>query len=95
MPSIASRLNTLPCFRSKSSQTPAEDRWRAPGSLFYVEGTDAEIREFFHRLCEKLRALPLDRPTDEARLLETEAQSRQDSALGSLLGTRYGARAGA
>jgi predicted Zn-dependent peptidase len=59
-------------------------------TLFYVQGTDAEIREFFHRLCENLRALPLDRLADEARLLETEAQSRQGGALASLLGGRYG-----
>jgi len=59
-------------------------------TLFYVEGSDAEIREFFNRLCENLRALPLDRLADEARLLETEAQSRQVGALGSLLAGRYG-----
>ena len=59
-------------------------------TLFYVQGSDAEIREFFDRLCENLRALPLDRLADEARLLETEAQSRQGGALGSLLGGRYG-----
>ena len=59
-------------------------------TLFYVQGTDAHIREFFQRLCENLRALPLDRLAAEARLLETEAQSRAGSALGSLLATRYG-----
>ncbi len=59
-------------------------------TLFYVQGSDAEIREFFNRLCENLRALPLDRLADEARLLETEAQSRQGGALSSLLGGRYG-----
>jgi predicted Zn-dependent peptidase len=59
-------------------------------TLFYVQGSDTEIQEFLHRLCENLRALPLDRLADEARLLETEAQSRQGGALGSLLGGRYG-----
>lgn len=59
-------------------------------TLFYVQGTDAEIREFIDRLCQNLRALPLDRLADEARLLETEARSRPGSALASLLGWRYG-----
>jgi zinc protease len=59
-------------------------------TLFYAHGTDAEIREFFERLCENLRTLPLDHLADEARLLETEAQSRTGGALSSLLGGRYG-----
>jgi hypothetical protein len=59
-------------------------------TLFYVQGSDAEIREFFDRLCENLRALPVDRLADEARLLETEAQSRRGSATSSLLAGRYG-----
>lgn len=59
-------------------------------TLFFVQGTDAQIHEFFTRLCQSLRALPLDRVADEARLLETEAQSRQTGALASLLGGRYG-----
>ena len=59
-------------------------------TLFYVQGTDAQIREFFDRLCESLCGLPFDRLADEARLLETEAQSRQGGALSTLLGGRYG-----
>ena len=59
-------------------------------TLFYVQGSDAEIQDFFQRLCESLRDLPLDRLADEARLLETEAQSRQGGALAALLGGRYG-----
>src|SRR4029077_16169031 len=48
------------------------------------------IREFFQRLCENLRALPLDRLAAEARVLEAEAQSRQGGALGLRLATLYG-----
>jgi len=59
-------------------------------TLFYVQGSDAEIDEFFRRLCENLRALPLGRLGDEARLLETEAQSRPSGALSALLAGRYG-----
>jgi len=59
-------------------------------TLFFAQGADAQIREFFDRLCQNLRALPLDRVADEARLLETEAQSRQGGALAALLGGRYG-----
>lgn len=61
-------------------------------TLFWVEGSDAQITEFFSRLCEHLDALPLDRLVDEARLLETEAASRKPSAVEALLTIRYGTR---
>ena len=59
-------------------------------TIFWVQGSDAEIAEFFRKLSENLAGLPLDRLADQARLLETEARSRKTSALQSLLSIRYG-----
>jgi predicted Zn-dependent peptidase len=61
-------------------------------TLFYAQGSEEEIREFFQRLCENLRELPFHRLAEEAHLLETEAQSRQWGALSSLLARRYGSQ---
>ena len=61
-------------------------------TLFWVQGSDRDIAEFFARLCANLASLPLDRLTDQARILETEARSRKHSAVESLLNIRYGSR---
>ena len=61
-------------------------------TIFWVQGSEAEIGEFFGKLCANLANLPLDRLADQARILETEARSRKHSAVESLLNIRYGSR---
>lgn len=59
-------------------------------TIFWAQGSPAEIVEFFNRLCANLANLPLDRLADQARLLETEAHSRKVGPGDSLLNIRYG-----
>src|SRR5438105_662377 len=61
-------------------------------TIFWVQPSEAEIGEFFGKLCANLANLPLDRLADQARILETEARSRKHSAVESLLNIRYGSR---
>jgi hypothetical protein len=60
-------------------------------TVFHVSGDGAEISAFLGRIIEALGALPLDRLTDELRILRTEAQRRTASIWDQLAWYRYGA----
>lgn len=60
--------------------------------MFHATGTAEELVAYFRHICGALRALPLQRSSNEARVLRTEAAGRSPSVVEALLWYRYGAR---
>lgn len=58
---------------------------------FHATGSPEEVGRFLTEVARALRALPIDRLADEARVLRTEASRRPLSPREHLLGLRYGA----
>ena len=63
---------------------------RPVSTVFRVMGDAEEIVEFFGHVACELRELPIDRLTDEARVLRVEGQRRKAFQAGFDLSLRYG-----
>lgn len=60
-------------------------------TVFHASGSETELVEFLHGIVGAVGDLPLDRLTDESRILRTEAMRRSPSLWDQLAWYRYGA----
>src|SRR4051812_30328366 len=64
----------------------------ATSTTFGWSGEHDDAVGFLESLCAALALLPIERATEEARVLQTEAANRGSAPVGSALVVRYGAR---